>query len=170
MEDVFHNLYVGNDADFNRLKDEDGWAFLRCCKHGPGGHQQTLGYTTAAAPKGKTYLSVRRGNRVALNIIDVDDPNYFPLEMINTGLDFIQEQLEDGKKVLVACNHGHSRGPTMVLMFLRRIGEMPYSFIRSEMIYMTLCPSYNPAQGIRQAARELWAELGRTADGVERRD
>lgn len=161
MESVIPHLYVGSDADYERIKDKDGWAVLRACKHGPDGHSQTLGYKTHAAPKGKHYLSVQTDNKLALNMIDGEDPNYFPAEMIHTGLDFIQHQLGEGMDVLVACNKGESRGPTLVLMYLRRNGEMPYSFFRSEQIFKTLCPAYNPGIGMRQAARSMWADLGR---------
>lgn len=165
MEDVYPHLYVGSDEDYWKLKQQTGWSFVRACKFGPGGHQQTLGYTTPGAPKDENYLSVRRGNRVALNMIDLDDPNYFSPELINAGLDFIHEQLEAGKKVLVACNKGHSRGPSIAMLYLRKIGELPYSFVRAETIFRTLYPAYDPAQGVRQAARQMWAELGRAEDG-----
>jgi predicted protein tyrosine phosphatase len=161
MEDIYPDLYIGGDEDYERLKDEPNWAFLRCAKDGPGGHRHTLGYTSQGAPKDKHYLFVRRPKRLALNIIDAPDPNLFPRELIDKAIDFIGEQLGSGKKVLVACNHGHSRGPTIALLYLRSIGEYPYSFIRSEMIFKTLYPKYSPNAGIRQVARSLWSELGR---------
>lgn len=158
MEKLLPNLelYVGGDRDYDKLSGKSGWAWLRCAKYGPGGHQQTLGYHTPAAPKGPNYLYVRKGNLLALNLLDLDDPNFVSEQMMNKGLDFIDERLKAGDKVLVACNQGHSRGPTTAMLYLRRIGEMPYSFIQAERVYRTLYPPYDPAQGMRQYARSHW--------------
>ena len=159
MEEVFPRLFVGGDIDYDKLKDRAGWSWLRCCKYGPGGHQQTLGYTSLRAPRGKDYLDVRRGNLLALNLLDLDDPNYIPDAAVNKGLKFVSERLDAGDKVLVACNEGHSRGPTMAMMYLRSIGELPYPFLISERLYKALYSHYDPAQGMRQYARANWARL-----------
>lgn len=156
MAEVYPRLWVGDDEDYEKIKDKEGWSAVRCCKYGSGGHQQTLGYHTLAAPEGKNKYWVRRGNRLALNILDLDDPNFIPDDMIATALTYIGERLAAGDKVAVCCNHGHSRGPTIALLYLRSIGEMPYSFVWAEKIYRVLYPKYDPAQGIRQYTRMRW--------------
>lgn len=156
---IIPGLYVGDDDAYQRLKDRPGWSFLRCCKEGPGGHRQTLGYTTLGAPKDKNYLWVKRGNHMALNLLDLDDPEFIAEGMINMGLDFIRERLAAGDKVLIACNQGHSRGPTTALMYLRTVGEMPYAFTKAERVFRTLYPKYDPGQAMRQYARSHWRQL-----------
>lgn len=158
MEEVYPHLWVGNDQDYEQTKDKDNWSFLRCCKYGPGGHQQTLGYDTLAAPDGKNKYIVRKGNLMALNILDLHDPHYILPEMIDVGLEFIQVRLIVGDKVLVACNHGHSRGPSIALLYLRSIGELPYSLGMSERVFAALYPNYSPKQGIRQYVRMHWSD------------
>jgi hypothetical protein len=153
------NLYVGRDEDYEKHKNDPEFRFARCCKYGPGGHQQTLGYKTLAAPKDSNYLWVKRPNRIALNLIDQDDPGFIPEECIEKALEYIKDQLDAGKKVIVCCNSGHSRGPTTALLFLRTIGEMPHSFVIAERIYRTLYPPYSPGQGMRQRARQMWDKL-----------
>ena len=173
MDNVYTRLWVGDDADYLRIAHKEDWSVLRCCKYGPGGHQQILGYHTPAAPKGPNYLIARpRGNtrHLALNMLDLDDPHFFDPKMIKTGLDFIQEQLDKGQKVLVACNKGHSRGPTMAFMFLRMIGDLWAGFIQSENVFKTLYPAYSPGIGMRQFARSHWNTLGRMALGDELHD
>lgn len=168
MEEIYKDknpgsVWVGDDNDYLKIQGRDGWAAARMCKYGPGGHQQTLGYTTRGAPKGKNYLSVQKGNHLAVNLIDTTDPNFVPFECIKIALDFIKAKLQEGKKVLVTCNAGHSRSPSTGLAFLRSVGDMPYSFGRSETIYHTIYPKYSPNMGIRQIIREHWSEL----DGLE---
>jgi hypothetical protein len=159
MEEVIPRLWVGDDADYEKVKGRPHWAILRCCKYGPGGHQQTLGYDTLGAPEGKNHFWVRRGNVLALNLLDLDDPHFIDQSMMDTALAFIQEQLDAGEIVLVACNKGHSRGPSVAMLFLRKIGYLPYSFIVSERMYRhQRYPLYDAAQGIRQYVRQHWAD------------
>jgi hypothetical protein len=160
MEQVIDRLFVGGDSDYERVKDKPGWSVLRTCKEGPGGHRQTVGYTTIGAPKGPTYLSAKKGNNLlALNFIDPKDPNFIPLEMVQKGMEFIDRRLAAGDKILVACNAGHSRGPATALLYLRAIGELDNNFIISERIFRTLYPNYLPDQGVRQFARTRWNEF-----------
>jgi hypothetical protein len=155
-------VFVGDDEDFENREDLKTFSFLRCCKYGPGGHQQTLDYHTLAAPEGREHFVVRRKNRTALNMLDLDDPHFVNDEMIQSGLDFINQELAKKQKVLIACNAGRSRGPTLGLMWLRSVGDMPHGFMQSEKIFRTICPKYDPAAGINQYARMKWSSLGTT--------
>lgn len=158
MEEIIDRLYVGDDADYTRTKDKSNFSFLRCCKEGPSGHRDLAGYRTPGAPKGDHYLLIRKGNTLALNMIDVDDPSFVADEMVKAGLQFIKERLETGDKVLVACNRGHSRGPVMALLYLRSVGELPQPFLKAEHIFRTLYRKYDPGKGTRQWARSHWRE------------
>jgi hypothetical protein len=160
MVEVHDNIFVGSDLDFTKIAHRDGWSCLRCCKFGQSGHKELLGYSTQAAPEGPNKFVVVRGDRLmALNLLDLDDPNYVNKDMIKIGLAFIKYRLEQGDKVLVACNKGHSRGPSVALMFLRSIGDMPRGFIQAEKVFRTLYPEYSPKSGIRQFSRDVWDEI-----------
>ena len=156
MEEVHKHLFVGDDSDYERLKGRSGWSFLRACKDGPDSHRQLLGYTSLGAPQGAHYLWVRKGNTLALNLIDIDDPNFIPEKAIDKGLEFIAERLSTADKLLVSCNAGHSRSAVLVLLFLRSVGEYPYGFIRAEKIFKTIYPKYDPNAGMRHYARAHW--------------
>jgi len=157
MTNIIGDLYVGDDADYEKIKDRGDWRSLRCCKEGPGGHRDSLGYTTPGAPKDSPeYLAAMKRNRMALNMIDPDDPNLIPEAMVKEGLQYVQKKLAHGDKVLIACNAGHSRGPTTAMLYLRSIGELPSNFISSERVFRTLYPKYDPGLGVRQFARSHW--------------
>ena len=157
MEQVIDRLYVGDDNDYEKIKDNKSWKTCRCCKYGVGGHQDTLQYHTLAAPKGATYLSVERPNRIALNYIDAHDSNLIPPEMIVAGLRYIDKQLAAGYKVLVACNAGHSRGPTTALLYLRAVGDLTGNFHSSENKFRALYDKYDPGIGTRTFVQSHWS-------------
>lgn len=158
MEQIIKGLYLGSDDDVAKAK-ERGYARLSCCKYGPDSHRSMLGYTTLAAPKGPDYLFAQRGDWMALNILDLSDPDMIPDEVIDEGLRFIKKQMDAGNKILVHCNQGASRSPSIVLMFLRAVGEMPSPFVRSEHIFRTLYPPYDPGVGMRAHSRIRWDSL-----------
>ena len=158
MEEIIRGIYVGSDKDVAKA-EERGYARLACCKDGPDSHRSMLGYTTLGAPKGKNYLSVRKGDVMALNLIDVDDPTMIPDEVIDLGINFIEDMQSAGRKMLVHCNAGHSRSTTITFMYLRAIGEMPDSFLAAEKKFRYIYPPYDPGVGMRAHARERWKSL-----------
>jgi hypothetical protein len=158
MEQVISNLYVGGDKDVPEAKKR-GYARLAATKDGIDSHRSMLGYTGRSAPKGDEYLYARRGDVMALNLIDVDDPEMIPWEMLEAGIKFVAEMLQAGKKILVHCNAGHSRGPTTAFMAMRAIGELPQPFNRARHIFKTLYEPFSPGHGMEVKAREHWLEL-----------
>ena len=158
MEQVISNLYVGGDKDVPEAKKR-GYARLTAAKDGPDGHREMLGYTTMGAPKNDQYLFVRKGDHAAMNLIDVDDPEMIPWDMLEEGIKFVAEMLQAGKKILVHCNAGHSRGPTTAFMAMRAIGELPQPFNRARHIFKTLYEPFSPGHGMETKAREHWNEL-----------
>jgi len=159
--EVIDRIYCGGNAEYDRVKGKPGWSWLRVCKEGGAGcHRELLGYHTLGAPKGPNYLWARRGNLMALNILDIDEADLkVPDEAIDKGLAFANERYRAGDKLLFACNAGHTRGPLMCMAFLRTIGELPQSFHQAEKIFKTLYPKYDPGQGVRSAIRKRWDDL-----------
>lgn len=158
MEQIIKGLWLGSDDDVAEAKRR-GYARLCCCKEGPDSHRSMLGYTTLGAPKGPEYLSARRGDVMALNLIDVDNPDLIPDAVLDAGLRFIKEMQDKGKKILVHCNAGMSRGPTTTMMYLRAVGELPYGFVRAQKVFRTLYDKYDPGIAMEAHSRTRWEEL-----------
>lgn len=158
MEKIIDRIYVGSDDDVAKAKERD-YTRLACCKDGPDGHRAMLGYTSLGAPKDDDYLFASRKHWGAMNCIDHEDVDFIPTEMIFKALKWVKKEYDSGRTILFHCNHGHSRGPTTALMFLRAIGEMPSGFNSSVKIYRKLYPTYDPQIGMWRKARMLWGEL-----------
>ena len=158
MEQIIKGLWVGSDKDVPEAKKR-GYARLSATKDGIDSHRSMLGYTGRSAPAGPEYLFARRGDVMALNLIDVDDPEFISSDMLDEGVKFIAEMLHAGKKILVHCNAGHSRGPTMAMLAMRAVGELPQPFNRAKHIFKTLYEPFDEGHGMETKARELWNEL-----------
>jgi hypothetical protein len=160
LHEIIDRLYVG-DKESVPVAEQRGYSILAACKDGTSDcHRAVLGYTTLGAPKDEDYYFVQSDkDHMALNLIDVDDPEMIPEKVVNAGLKFLKDRYDAGKTILSHCVAGHTRGPTMMLMFLRTIGEMPEGFIAAERKFRTLYPSYDPGIGMRSHARMRWKDL-----------
>jgi hypothetical protein len=154
MREVYKSLFVGGDKDYEKVKDNPDWRILRATKEGDGGHRSLLGYTERAAPPGPNYLHVKKGRVLALNLIDADSDDYIPASALDTGVAFISENLRLGHKVLVACNGGHSRGPSLAMLWLALEGKLPANYNSAVRRFRMLYPDYDPGDGIRIAVKK----------------
>jgi hypothetical protein len=158
VEEIIKGLYLGSDDDVAEAKRR-GYARLCCCKDGIDSHRSMLEYETRGAPEGKDYYFARKGDVLALNLIDSEDPTMIPDKVIDAGLKFIKEMQDSGTKLLVHCNAGMSRSPSIVLMYLHAVGEMPQGFIGAERQFRHMYDKYDPGVGMRSHARERWKSL-----------
>jgi hypothetical protein len=169
MVKVFENLYCGNDNDWLNLEKEhipgkqidqptNSWAVVHACKEPH--HRSILGYTGRGAPKDDPeYLFAERGNRLALNIVDAPSSIFFDKGMIGRALNFIEQKLGEGLKVLVHCNEGRSRSCSLCLLYLIKHGIINGDTLEDcEAEFMKVYPEYNPGTGMRGFVKEHWKE------------
>lgn len=120
-------------------------------------HRQMVGYLTASAPEDNPErLVARRGNHMALNLIDVrklgpGNCHYVPESVIEPALAFLAERLEAGAPVFVHCNQGRSRGPSIALLYLLRHGLLPAAEALPK--FGRLYPNYLPSAGMQEYIR-----------------
>ncbi len=156
MIEITKNLFIGNQLDYEtKVKYENDWAVVHACKEPY--HRQILGYTGRGAPKGHPeYLIAVRGNRLILNMVDTDDYRYIPIEIIDKAINFIETNIKY-KKVLVHCNQGESRAPSIGFIYMAKnrllnISSLENAINDFKMIY----PFYNPAKGLIDFIKINW--------------
>ena len=92
-----------------------------------------------------------------MNLVDAPDPNYIPKEIIDAALSFIQQGLKNAHKLLVHCNLGESRSPSIGLLYLAiYTDKLPQNFIDAEQAFRQIYPSYNPGAGMRGFLVQNW--------------
>lgn len=162
MIEVFPNLFVGDQNDLIHVDDgnkgvKDGWFVISAAKD--PWHREALGYSGRAAPKDHAeYLIAARDRRLILNLIDANDPAYVPDKIVDTTLEMIDASLAGGLKVLIHCNQGQSRAPTLALLWIHRNSPL-YSvetFDEAVEDFRKVYPTYAPAKGMAEYARTHW--------------
>jgi len=154
--EVYKNLYVGAENDEYQVRGQISWFIVHACKEPY--HRQALGYTgRAVANTHPEYLIAHRLGRFILNLVDAPSADYIPVTIIDAAVEAIQANIGE-KKVLVHCNQGASRSPTIALLYLAKHTDLfrDLSFEAAATKFTTIYPLYNPARGMADFARLNW--------------
>lgn len=159
MIEVSPGLFVGAAADEEAVRGKPGWFIVSAAKE--PWHRLALGYAPGkAAPKDdpERLLAYRDGTLI-LNLIDAADPKYIPDEIVDAALEAIKEARAAGLDVLVHCNQGGSRSPTLALLYLHKhgaIGALPDDFELALDFFGQIYVPFAPAKGMLEYARAHW--------------
>ena len=90
-----------------------------------------MGYRGNLPSTHPDYALKRIENEMALNLVDMDrfSENYlsFNRDMFTTAVSFLNEHRLQGYKILIHCNQGESRVPTIGLLYIGRLGTFEYA-------------------------------------------
>lgn len=157
MQEIYERLIVANDLSC--CLGNEGLAVVHACKSPC--HQKALGYTGNLSSAHPNYLALERENDLFLNIIDPPAPLFMPPLFVSF-LGFANKHWRQNKKILIHCNQGESRAPSLAMLFLAKgvavLPDSSYAAARAE--FEKLYPRYNPGRGIETYFSKNWAVLG----------
>ena len=154
-------LFVGNEADCYSV--DDGWAVVHACK--TPCHQRAVGYRGNLPSTNPSYLVHEDGEDLYLNMIDPNQRGYlkprFMLPMIQAAFSFIDAQLTKGTKVLIHCNQGISRSPSLAMLYMTKrlhcIDDSDFDSARGALV--RVYPTYAPGLSIGSFLEEHWDDI-----------
>jgi predicted protein tyrosine phosphatase len=135
-----------------------GEAVVHACKDPC--HKRAVGYEGNLKKDHPNYLDLQVGNDLYLNMIDPPIPLFMP-KMFEVFLDFAEAQHNLARSILIHCNMGQSRAPSLALLFLAKRGRLlnnsSYQAARSE--FEDRFMDYHPGAGIVTYLTEHWGEI-----------
>jgi hypothetical protein len=158
MVEVFKNIFIGTDKEcsFNSSSD---FAIIHACKYPC--HAGAVGYRGSLQSNHPYYLILENGQNLFLNMVDMEkelSPIYTH-PIMKTAIAFIEKHVGE-RKILVHCNQGMSRSPSIALLYLARIGVIPNdSYSNAVISFQRIYPYFNPGRGIALYMNNNWAEL-----------
>ena len=153
MVKVHGRVYVGDEAACRTGTAE--LVVVHACKCPC--HQRSVGYKGSLKREHPNYLLLSRSYDLYLNIIDPPLP-LFQLGTFTHFLIFARQHYDRGAALLIHCNQGESRSPTLALMFLaKHLRVIPgNSFAAAQAAFTGLYAKYRPGAGIRQFVHGNW--------------
>jgi hypothetical protein len=153
---VYDRLYVGTYSDCNINKDN--WVTIHACKHDC--HKNAVGYKTNIDKSHPNYLFLETDYNLYLNMIDPVKPLFYP-ETFNVFLDFAEEKYLEGYNLLIHCNLGMSRSPSLAMLLLSKrlnvISSESYDSAKGN--YISMDKGYFPSSGIDLFLYKNWDKV-----------
>jgi len=150
-------IYVGTKKD-SRLRADPSWAIVNTAKTV---HVEVKGWTNAPPRDHPDYLAFEDGQFLSFNWVDGAARMYdwSGPEAFTRALDFIDKWYES-KNILINCDLGQSRSPTVALLYLAKrlhvISDASFASARAE--FQALYPGYAPS-GIADFVAAHWEEI-----------
>ena len=158
MYEIFEGLFIGNDIDCNIYSKNNDFAIIHACKTC---HQRVLRYNKSLSQLDPNYLIYEMDNHLFLNLVDMPQellPKYKNPIMIKS-MSFIDDYISN-KNILIHCNQGQSRSPSLALIYLARqnvISNVSYQSALKD--FIKLYPIYNAGTGIALYLNHNWIDL-----------
>ena len=153
---ILENLFIGNENDCF-FEEKPDWAAIHCCKSPC--HQAIIGYKGSLSPHHPYYLVYEKGHHLFLNMVDPPVPLFKP-ELFTRALNFIDNYSTECK-VLVHCNKGESRAPSVGLLYLSKRAKTinGESFLEAAKDFKKIYPYYQPGRGLAIYLNQNWLLL-----------
>jgi len=143
------------------------WAVIHASKHPC--HQRALRYKGNLKSTHPHYLIYEKGNHLFLNIVDMTKPlkHKFMMPIIIAVYAFIDKNIKK-RNILIHCNLGKSRSPTLALLYLARKRIISFkSYEEAKEEFNNIFPRFRPQKGIDTYLKKFWEiltlEKGETA-------
>jgi protein-tyrosine phosphatase len=95
----------------------------------------------------------------------IDPPTpLFQVALFITALNFIAQHHAQQRQVLIHCNQGRSRAPTLGLLYLAQTNLLPQDSyaVAAAAFRLTYMRDYQPGQGIQTFLTQNWNQLLQT--------
>jgi len=156
MIKIMYNLFIGNDYDC--FTCSDGFSVIHACKTC---HQKGIGYRGSLPSSHPNYLVFEQENHLYLNMVDMENELLprFTHPIMNRAILFIEKNITKNP-ILIHCNQGQSRSPSVGLVYLARENKIASnSYFEARKDFLNVYPNYLPGRGIELYLMNNWEDL-----------
>ena len=158
MKEIYQNLYIGteNDCSVGRVS---GYAVIHACKHPC--HVGAVGYRGNLPKSHPYYLILEKEKHLYLNMVDMEQElsPIYTNPIFKSALSFIDRHIKDDK-ILIHCNQGQSRSPSIGLVYLANNGIITNkSFHEAAIAFKDVYRDFMPGKGISEYLSRNWPAI-----------
>lgn len=143
------------------ITDDQDWAFVHATQ---SIHYKIFGWNRIINKPNKNhpnYIYYEKDNRISLNWVDgaAHLYNWSGIETFNKILNFI-ERWSSQRKILIHCDQGLSRSPTLGLLYLaKRLKSIKHDcYTNAKHDFVKIYPNYLPG-GIGDYVSQYWDQI-----------
>ena len=153
MERVYERIYSGDSSDC--FSGAGSWAVIHACRH-PCFRRAIRRHGMSEQPP--AYLE--DGPNLYLDIFD-GPARYFSIAPFEAFLSFASRHWQKDCGILIHCNQGISRAPSLAMLLLAKHAKVLPSatFDEAMTAFSKRIPDCSPGEGIRSFLREHWTQL-----------
>lgn len=146
MKEVYKNLYVGNDNDCREFKGAIVHACQSCFVRGVYGN---IGNK-------KVFENI---DNLYLNLLDISSLSYdYAYPIMKKSFEFIDRKIKE-KEVLVHCNFGMSRSPSIALVYMAKKCYIDNSSFKNAVKDFKKIYHYSPGFGMHKYFERYWNDI-----------
>lgn len=158
MVQVYDKIHIGNDqhCTFNAPAD---WAVIHACKYPC--HVNAVGYKGNLSKSHPNYLIAEKDRHLVLNMVDMEQELHptFTNPIMKAAMTFIERHINTNK-ILIHCNQGQSRSPSIAMIYLAKTGVINNGSSSAAVTeFVKLYPLYQPGRGIAAYINRNWDYL-----------
>ena len=156
MVQIYKRVFVADE--YSCVCGDNNIAVIHACKFPC--HKKAVGYSGSLPKTHPHYLILEKENDLFLNMIDPEAPFFFE-DTFKEFLNFSTKHYNNGQKILIHCNKGESRSPSLALFFLSKKLNVinSTSFEKARADFVKIYPKYKPGKGIRLYLSKNWKIL-----------
>lgn len=162
MKRITDRLFIGDLGDCKEMRPED-LVVVHACKYPCFAAHCADRYGSASVKSSDAhYLASKSadGRELFLNIVDPPTP-LFKAESFQIFLEFCAEHWKAGREILIHCNQGKSRAPSLALVFLAKclgaVSDETFDLAWDQ--FEPMAGSYAPGAGIETWLRANWRKV-----------
>lgn len=147
MKEVYKNLFVGNDNDCEKFDGAIVHACQSCFARGVHGN---IGDK-------KVFENI---DDLYLNLLDISSLSYdYAYPIIKKSIEFIDRKIKE-KQVLIHCNFGMSRSPSIALLYMAKKGYIDNSSFKNAVKdFKKVYNYYSPGFGMHKYFEKYWDDI-----------
>lgn len=159
LEDLHAPIWVGSKEDLQEItRDNRKWAVVHACKTA---HKDKLGYEKSLPASDPNYLVAEDRDDIYLNLVDMER-EFMPVytdPIFQKAFNFIQAALMNGQNVLIYCDQGHSRSPSIAMAYLAMNGYFFENSHEKTKAEFSRLYDYRPGKGVDLYLKNNWERL-----------
>lgn len=158
MIPVTDKIHIGTDKHCTFRPPED-WAIIHACKHPC--HVKAVGYKGNLSKYHPNYLILEMDKHLVLNMVDMEREFHpdFTNPIMVASISFIDKYIGNNK-VLIHCNQGQSRSPSIAMIYLAKTGVISNgSLAEAAKSFKEMYKPYFPGRGITAYMNRNWDYL-----------